>query len=195
MLGSDVSSHEYFSNLHNNDRFYWSSSFISEIISTSVIAVSSRLSQDYIITVLVSLDGLSDMITRYTKDSNFKVTVSDKRNVYIVHYDKDKVIQRVYDFSADSLDYQETLNYLINKKYFMEMNWKITAYINKSEILKPSFIVAFWIISLTVLIIIYISFYTKDINKKLVKDLDSILASTQSIQKGNYNLTKGNFTY
>lgn len=198
IIGSDISGHDYFKKIITSKGHYWSSSFMSEIRDFPVVSISSSTPK-HIITLFLSLEGISSLSINNQKNVGNYITITDQKGVYISHPDGNKVSLRQNDLTfqyfknkwegvklSEELEH-EGEKYLTSIYFLPGINWKIALYLPMKELYTPGKYLGFWLMVISISFIIIVLIFGSRTNKMVNSSFLSLITSTKEIAQGNYN--------
>lgn len=203
---SDISGHEYFKRLNNTIDLYWSPSFVSEIRDTPVVSLSTK-TRDFVITMFLSLEGISSLALYTQNSSSNFITITDQNGVFISHPDSSKV--KLRENNINYLKLKEKWNgdgireitdidgeKYLSSVYFLEgINWMVSLNLPLSELYKPGMFVGIVLIIISLILIFTVLLLGTRFNSSINRSLKTLLEYTGEIKNGNYDLVMPEVKY
>lgn len=206
IIGSDISGHDYFKHSVNSSGYYWSSSFMSEIRDFPVVSLSSS-TDTHIITLFLSLEGISSLSINNQSNVGNYITITDQKGVFISHPESPRVRLRQNDLTfqyfknkwegikiSEELEH-EGETYLASIYFLPGINWKIALYLPMTELYSPGKYLGFWLMVISVSFIIIVLLFGSRANKVVNSSFSSLITSTKEIAQGNYNFPAPQIKY
>lgn len=101
-INLDQSGNPVFSEPIRTGKPYWSPAFIDPDTGTVAVSVSIPF-ENGVMAGFLSLAHLSRAAAKITRDKAIRITITDQSSSYIVHYEKNLVLQRGYDPDYDRI--------------------------------------------------------------------------------------------
>lgn len=197
VLGLDRSNRSYFINVKETNQASWSDTFFSENNSVVTTAIALPCHEGVLVGYL-DLEEVETFASSIRAHDGSYIVILDKKGTYLVHPDKEKVIQREYEpaFKQMKEDQYKPLNFetdyfgesmLISYVKTRNQNWTTALFQPKNDIVKPIyfFVLAYFIgILITALITSYIQYKG---NKKLMNAVTDLKLGISQVKQGEYS--------
>ena len=210
--GFDYSRQEYFKELKENKRDYWSNVFLSTVDEEAAISYSFRL-EDKIVVLMIQLKEISDFISQFkNQDGTYMIKVFDSSGTVILNPNNpDLVLQRFNEKTQkvfiDVIDKLAPYTFSIfYSKIFEEnqygtytsikdTNWKVVIRESYSLILESLNEIIFAMIIIILIFVLAAIFLSLKISKRIFKSFDDLQHTAADIANGNYKSNIENSYY
>lgn len=204
--GFDYSKQDYFSEIKNDKKDYWSNVFLSTVDEEPSISYSFKL-KDKVVVLMIKLKEVSDFISRFkNQDNTHMIKFFDKNGIIILNPNNpDLVLQRFNQkrekIFIDLIDKLEPYSFAIFYSNIFEQNrygtytsidktgWKIVTSESYDLILKSLNGIIFGIFFSVVAFILVAIILSLKISKRIFNSFDDLQQTTANIADGNYDIS------